>query len=156
MIGLDLSTVFSIHPYWRILSTDRRQLTVLKSKHMKQILIVDDEPSLRSALSELLSEETDLTVFQAEHGVQALQILKDEKIDLMLLDVDMPFLNGAGVVAELAAKPAEYAQPEILILTNRGDMDMVSKMVTLKVFDYVIKSDHSLAEIVQMVRAKLA
>lgn len=123
---------------------------------MKQILIVDDEPSLRSAISELLSEETDYTVFQAEHGVAALQILKEREIDLMLLDVDMPFLDGVGVVKELKEKKSEYAQPEILILTNRGDMDMVSTMVTLKMFDYLIKSDHSLQEIVQIVKKKLA
>jgi len=129
---------------------------MLKSKYMKKILIADDEPSLRSALSELLSDEADYTVFQAEHGVEALQILKDEKIDLMLLDVDMPFLNGVGVVKEIQEKKTEYSQPEILILTNRGDMDMVSEMVTLKMFDYLIKSDHSLDEIIQLVREKLA
>jgi len=123
---------------------------------MKKILIVDDEPSLRSALGELLTDEADYTVFQAEHGIEALQILKDEKIDLMLLDVDMPFLNGVGVVKEIQAKKDEYAQPEILILTNRGDMDMVSEMVALKMFDYLIKSDHSLDEIIQMIRVKLA
>jgi two-component system response regulator YesN len=123
---------------------------------MKKILIVDDEPSLRNALGELLSDEVGYTVFQAEHGVAALQILKDEKIDLMLLDVDMPFLNGVGVIKEIQEKKAEYSQPEILILTNRGDMDMVSEMVALKMFDYLIKSDHSLDEIIQLVRAKLA
>jgi|GEM_PF-1082284 len=129
---------------------------MLKSKYMKKILIVDDEPSLRNALGELLSDEVGYTVFQAEHGVAALQILKDEKIDLMLLDVDMPFLNGVGVIKEIQEKKAEYSQPEILILTNRGDMDMVSEMVALKMFDYLIKSDHSLDEIIQLVRAKLA
>jgi DNA-binding response OmpR family regulator len=123
---------------------------------MKKILIVDDEPSLRSALGELLSEEETFTVFQAEHGVAALQILKDESIDLMLLDVNMPFLNGVGVVKEMQAKPDEYAQPDILILTNSGDMDTVSEMVALKMFDYLIKSDHSLEEIIQLVRKKLA
>jgi len=122
---------------------------------MKKILIVDDEPSLRGDLRELLSAEADYIVFQAEHGVEALQILKDQKIDLMLLDVDMPFLDGVGVVKEIQEKKTEYAQPEILILTNRGDMDMVSEMVELKMFDYLIKSDHSLDEIIQIVRAKL-
>jgi len=123
---------------------------------MKNILIVDDEPSLRSALGELLSEEKTFTVFQAEHGLAALQILKDQPIDLMLLDVNMPFLNGVGVVKEMQAKTDEYAQPEILVLTNNSDMDTVSEMVTLKMFDYLIKSDHSLDEIIKMVREKLA
>ena len=123
---------------------------------MKNILIVDDESSLRGALAELLSAEPDFTVFEAEHGVAALQILKDSQIDLMLLDVDMPFLNGVGVVKELKEKPEEYTQPEILILTNRGDMDMVSEMVALNMFDYVIKSDHSMDEIIQMSKDKLS
>jgi DNA-binding response OmpR family regulator len=123
---------------------------------MKKILIVDDEQSLRSALGELLSDEADYTVFQAEHGMEALQVLKEHQIDLMLLDVDMPFLNGVGVVKAIQTQAGEYAQPEILVLTNRGDMDMVSEMVELKMFDYLIKSDHSLDEIIQMVRVKLA
>jgi len=123
---------------------------------MKKILIVDDEPSLRDALAELLSEEADYTVLQAEHGVAALKILKDEAIDLMLLDVDMPFLNGVGVVREMKEKEAEYAQPKIIILTNRGDMDTVSDMLDLNMFDYLIKSDHSLDEIIQMIKTKLA
>jgi len=123
---------------------------------MKHVLIVDDEPSLRSALAELLSGEAGFTIHEAEHGVAALQVLKDQPIDLMLLDVDMPFLDGVGVITKLKEKPTEYSQPEILILTNRGDMDMVSEMVALNMFDYIIKSDHSLDEIINMAKAKLA
>jgi len=123
---------------------------------MKTILIVDDEPALREALVELLNEEPNYTVLQAEHGVAALQILKSEQIDLMLLDVNMPFLNGVGVIKKMQAEPDEYIQPEILILTNSEDMEMVSQMVTLNVHDYLIKSDHSLDEIIKMVRNKLA
>lgn len=123
---------------------------------MKKILIVDDEPTLRGALIELLTTAGDYEIFAAEHGVAALQILKDEPIDLLLLDVDMPFLNGVGVIKELQEKKSEFAQPEILILTNRGDMDMLSQMITLNMFDYVIKSDHSLEEIAKMVKTKLA
>jgi CheY-like chemotaxis protein len=123
---------------------------------MKHILIVDDEPALRSALAELLSAEADYTIFEAEHGVAALQVLKEHQIDLMLLDVNMPFLDGVCVVTEIQNKPDEYPQPDILVLTNRGDMEMVSEMVALNMFDYVIKSDHSLDEIIQMVKAKLA
>lgn len=122
---------------------------------MKQILVVDDESSLRSAIAELLSEQADYTVHEAEHGVAALQMLEDQSIDLMLLDVDMPFLNGVGVVEEIQAKTEKYAQPEIIILTNRADMDTVSEMVALNMFDYVIKSDHSLDEIIQLAKTKL-
>jgi len=132
---------------------------MIKSKYysnMKKVLIVDDEPSLRSTLVELLGEEADLEVFEAEHGVAALQILKTETIDLILLDLDMPFLGGAGVIAELQRKPKEYAQPEIIILTNRGDMDTLSQMVSLNMFEYLIKSDHSLEKIITIIRQKLA
>jgi DNA-binding response OmpR family regulator len=122
---------------------------------MKNILIVDDEPALKSALVELFTAEPDYTVFAAAHGVEALQVLNDQKIDLMLLDVNMPFLDGVGVVKEMQNKKDEYAQPEVIILTNRGDMEMVSEMVTLNMFDYIIKSDHSLDEIIQIVRQKL-
>jgi DNA-binding NarL/FixJ family response regulator len=123
---------------------------------MKKILIVDDEPALRSALAELLSDEADYEIFEAAHGVEGLDILKKETIDLMLLDVDMPFLNGVDVVKAMQADTEVYAQPDILILTNRGDMNTVSEMVSLEMFDYVIKSDHSLEEIIGMVRKKLA
>jgi two-component system nitrogen regulation response regulator NtrX len=122
---------------------------------MKKILIVDDEPALRSALAELLSGEDDYQVFEAAHGVEGLDILKKEAIDLMLLDVDMPFLNGVDVVKAMQAEKEVNAQPDILVLTNRGDMNTVSEMMSLEMFDYIIKSDHSLEEIIGMVRKKL-
>ena len=123
---------------------------------MKKILIVDDEPSLREAIAELLRTETEYEVFQAEHGVAAIQVLKQKPIDLMLLDVDMPFLDGTGVIKEMQTLKDACAQPEVVILTNRGDMNTVSQMVELQMFDYLIKSDHSLDEIMQLIHKKLS
>ncbi len=122
---------------------------------MKKILIVDDEPTLLSTLTKLLSEEPDLEIFEAQHGIAALQILKTEAIDLMLLDIDMPFLDGIGVIAEMQSKREEYAQPEIIILTNRSDMDTLSQVVSLNMFEYIIKSDHSIDNIIEIIRRKL-
>jgi YesN/AraC family two-component response regulator len=58
------------------------------------ILFVDDDKMLRHSLANLLKLEMGITPLEADNGLQALEILKSNAIDLMLLDVEMPVLNG--------------------------------------------------------------
>jgi len=66
---------------------------------MPKILIVDDEPHIRLLLEQTLEEveNAGVDLLIAENGETALQIIKDEKPDLVLLDVMMPKMNGFDV-----------------------------------------------------------
>ena len=66
-------------------------------------LIVDDEPLARARLRELLKAHDDITeVFEAEHGARALEIAVATAIDLVLLDIRMPVMDGLETALHLA------------------------------------------------------
>ena len=67
---------------------------------MKKILIVDDELSVREMVAEMLANNT-TQVFLAENGIQALQILADENINLVVTDIVMPKENGIDLIMDI-------------------------------------------------------
>ena len=79
-----------------------------------QILIVDDEAVNRELLDVILQKEG-YTLFFAENGKEALSIIDKEEIDLMLLDLMMPEMNGVEVMKKLTTN--YDSQPKIIIVT---------------------------------------
>ena len=67
---------------------------------MKKILIVDDELSVREMVSAMLTNNK-TQVFLAENGIQALQILADENINLVVTDIVMPKENGIDLIMDM-------------------------------------------------------
>ncbi|HEY9886575.1 MAG TPA: response regulator [Vampirovibrionales bacterium] len=88
---------------------------------MTSILIADDEPSLRLLVKATLSSRK-YTVIEATNGQEALELAKQHKPDLILLDVMMPFLTGFQVCAELR-KDNELIRVPVVILTAKGGQD---------------------------------
>jgi len=71
-----------------------------------RVVLADDEPLGRLALRQLLARHSDLAlVGEACDGRDAVALVEDERPDVVLLDVQMPELDGFGVIAELAAPP---------------------------------------------------
>jgi len=81
------------------------------------ILIVDDEPSIRTLLRYILGREC-FRVLEAEDGERALELARTERPDVMVLDVMMPRQNGFEVCRMLRQEPATAALP-ILLLTAK-------------------------------------
>ena len=72
-----------------------------------RVLIVDDEPPARERLRRVLTEIESVEIIgEAEGGIQAVQMIEQEKPDLVLLDIQMPGLDGFGVIEALAEPPA--------------------------------------------------
>ena len=116
----------------------------------QKLLLVDDQPANLVSLEAILEEEG-RTLLKAESGQDALKILLKEDIALVLLDVQMPGMDGLEVCRRLRAQhPLLY----ILMLTARADE--VDRIVGLEVGadDYVTKP-FSLQELVARVRAVL-
>jgi len=73
---------------------------------LMRVLIVDDEPPARERLRRLLAEIESVEIIgEAEGGIQAVEMIEQEKPDLVLLDVQMPGLDGFGVIEALAEPP---------------------------------------------------
>lgn len=68
---------------------------------MINLLIVDDHPVVRRGLKGILGDEQDLSVFEASNGHEALQQIKECEFDLVILDLDMPGMNGIDLLKEI-------------------------------------------------------
>lgn len=100
----------------------------------KRILIVDDEPRYLRLLEANLRTEG-YEVATAQDGVQALDVFSAQPIDLVLLDVMMPRLDGFGVCQRLR----EFSNVPIVILTARGEEQDRVRGLDLGADDYLVK-----------------
>jgi DNA-binding response OmpR family regulator len=85
----------------------------------ENILIVDDEPHLASMLADVLTD-AGYDAHTIDNGRDALEVVQRDPPDLMLLDVQMPQLDGFEVAARLKADPATAAIPIIMLSAMQG------------------------------------
>jgi two-component system response regulator AtoC len=102
---------------------------------MPHALIVDDDRSIRRTLEKLLQADG-YEVATAADGVQALEALRAGSIDVVLLDLGLPSIDGLGVLS--AARELADAPP-ILVITAREDMHSTVRAVQLGAYDYLVK-----------------
>lgn len=85
---------------------------------MAKILIVDDDPDVRLAIASVLNSRS-YEVIEACDGREALRKVKEEKPDLMLLDLLMPEMDGFAVVKELRiSQEKEYPDISVLVISS--------------------------------------
>lgn len=99
-----------------------------------KILITEDDALIREGVSEFLSEFGYETV-TAGNGVEALSIFNKEKIDLIILDINMPFMNGLEVLKEIR----NYSDIPVIILTAYNDEDYKIKAFSNLADGYIEK-----------------
>lgn len=113
------------------------------------ILVAEDEKDIRR-LIKIALEERGYTLYEAKDGVEALQILERENIDMAILDVIMPRLDGFNLIREIR----KTSHIPVMFLTARGsEMDRVLGL-GLGADDYLVKP-FSLAELIARVEAAL-
>jgi len=102
---------------------------------MGRILIVDDEHPVRFALSEVL-KKNDFATIEAESGTDAIRIIKEDDVDLVLLDLAMPEMDGIETLQELKRiKP----NVPVIIVTGRGDIAAAVRATKLGAYDFLSK-----------------
>ena len=116
---------------------------------MYNILICDDERDIRRALSIYLAGEG-YGVLQAENGKEAVDIIEQEEIHLVLMDIMMPVMDGMAAMTAIRQK----SNIPVILLTAKGeDMDKVAGL-TLGADDYVTKPFNPI-EVLARVKAQL-
>ena len=118
----------------------------------KRVLIADDEPNIVISLEFLMKREGH-EVSIARDGQQALDAIRAQRPDLVLLDVMMPFKNGFEVLQELRADEA-IAGTKVLMLTAKGRETEVTKGLAMGADAYMTKP-FSTKELVTKVKALL-
>ena len=89
---------------------------------MRKILIADDSAANRELLRAVL-QHAGYVVIEAEHGAAALDLLRAERPDLAVLDLQMPELDGFGAIARIRADPELRALPVIAVTAYAMDAD---------------------------------
>lgn len=117
---------------------------------MTKILVAEDDKLISGSLCEAL-KAAGFEPTPAYDGEEAVAKVKEIKPDLLLLDIMMPKLDGISVLWELKADP-EVAKTSVIVLTNIGDTETISKIVEAGAMDYLLKSDQSVDDIIQKVK----
>ncbi|MFZ9882594.1 MAG: response regulator [Phycisphaerales bacterium] len=98
------------------------------------VLIVDDSPILRAAIKKVvkLAGVPEDRIFEAGNGVEALQVLETVWIDLVLLDLNMPVMDGEQFAAELRKRPA-LADVAVVVVSTEANRERLDRMRDLGV-----------------------
>ena len=103
----------------------------------KTVLLVEDEDALRRVLKDLLEREG-FTVVEASDGVKALDEIDRSAPDIVVLDLNLPRLDGYGVLSHLRARPSTADLP-VIVLTAKGDEDSEVRVFEYGASDYLTK-----------------
>lgn len=99
------------------------------------ILVVDDEPGVRDLISDALNL-VGLASITAAHGMEALTKLRDNQIDLMILDINMPTMDGYEVLERMHE---QGSKTPVIVLTARLDREDTKRAFELGADDFVRK-----------------
>ncbi|MBI4681949.1 MAG: sigma-54-dependent Fis family transcriptional regulator [Nitrospirae bacterium] len=102
---------------------------------MHRILVIDDEESIRELLKDFL-ESKGSEVVSASDGETGLNLLKEEKFDLFLLDLMMPGMSGMDVLRETASEKIEVPS---IVITAHATVQTAVEAMKLGAFDYITK-----------------
>lgn len=111
---------------------------VLSSLSDAQILVVDDSRLMRIVLTKALQELGFTHITEATNGREAIKKLKEKPYDLMLLDMEMPEMNGDEVLLAKSADPKLKEVPTIVISASEH-IDLAVKCIEAGAEDYLIK-----------------
>jgi len=109
---------------------------VVESKDVK-VLLVDDEDQLRRVMRDLLEREG-YGIAEARDGPQALDQVDEYNPDIIVLDLNLPTLDGYSVLAELRSRPSTRDIP-VIVLTAKGDEDNEVRVFELGADDFLTK-----------------
>ncbi len=116
---------------------------------MKKILIVEDDKFLRELIARKLLDEG-FKIVQAVDGEEGLKKAKEEKPDLILLDLILPGIDGFEVLRQIKRDP-EIAKIPVIILSNLGQEEDIEKGFKSGAVDYLIKAHFTPGEIIEKI-----
>ncbi len=129
-------------------------ISVYANRHMaKKILIVEDDTFLAQAYA-MAFDGTDISAKIAKDGQDALDQLKAEVPDAVVLDLLLPKIDGFGVLAAMKADE-HFKNIPVIIASNLGQQSDIDKGKLLGANDYIVKSSTSMSEVTEKVKKLL-
>lgn len=110
----------------------------MATREALRVLVVDDQDSMRQLLCATLRGLGITRIHNAEDGVRALAQLQAHPADLVLLDAEMPRMNGVETLAAIRSSP-DLRELKVIVITGRADAAFVKRIVELGVDGYLVK-----------------
>jgi two-component system chemotaxis response regulator CheY len=101
------------------------------------VMNVDDSMTMRKIVTLALKSQGH-TALEAENGKQALDLLRANKIDAIILDINMPVMGGIEFLQELKKKPV-YAKVPVIVLTTQGEDALKDQALALGAKAFMVK-----------------
>ena len=120
---------------------------------MKRILFIEDEAALQKTFGDILKSEG-FEVISALDGETGLNLVEEEKPDLVLLDLILPKIHGLDVLKEMKQNENTKNIP-VIVLTNVESIEKIDKALELGATTYLVKSDYSLEDVIAKVKKAL-
>ncbi|OGI25191.1 MAG: hypothetical protein A3J76_03280 [Candidatus Moranbacteria bacterium RBG_13_45_13] len=117
------------------------------------ILIVEDDAFMGGLLQRKFAQEN-YNIFNATNAEGALEALKNNKVDLILLDIILPGMDGISFLKDLKKNPVLKDIP-VIITSNLGQPEEIERGLKEGAIDYVVKANTAPGEIVEKVKSVL-
>jgi len=104
----------------------------------KKILVAEDSPTMRYLIASTIAALGDYTVIEAGNGFEALRILPQEQVDLVITDINMPDINGLELVSFIRQSP-NYRTTPLFIVSTEGSARDREKGMSLGANAYLVK-----------------
>ncbi|MCC6373077.1 MAG: response regulator transcription factor [Bacteroidia bacterium] len=115
-----------------------------------KVLIADDHKMMLDGLRSILSKENDIALIgEAINGIQVMDILAHTKVDVLILDIGMPEMDGYDTVLNVKK---QYPETKIVILSFHKDEKHIGKLLKAGVSGYIVK-DRGSEELVKAIRS---
>jgi len=118
------------------------------------ILVVDDDSSIRMLLSHFLGK-SGYKIHQAGNGQEAISYMASTAIDLVLMDIEMPMMDGVRTLATIRRAPSMKALP-VIMLSGQSDLNSVKKCLALGADSFVVKQNLKPEVVVDRIQKILA
>ncbi len=102
------------------------------------ILVIDDDKTTRLFLKHLFTNRLKLNVVEAASGIEGIAKLDSLLPDLVIVDINMPDMNGVEVVKVIRVNKKTINTP-VVILSASDDKSVVAKLASLNILDYMLK-----------------
>lgn len=119
----------------------------------KKVLIIEDDAFLLELCSKKLKEMS-VDIYEAGDGERGLEMIEQEKPDVVLLDIGLPKMDGMELLKHIRKNP-KIKKTKVLIFSNYSDRQKVKEGLDLDVSDYLIKAHFTLDEVVEKIERLL-
>lgn len=119
--------------------------------NLKKILVVDDEKFIRTGISLILEDtfKEQVEVIQAKNGKEAIEIIENREFDIIISDINMPFINGIDLIKEIRKSNQDV---EVIVISGYDVFEYARQCMKYGVKNYLLKpiNDEELIDIVSV------